>query len=854
MHGIGLAVVTTRRWPRRTLPNGRTFRRARRTFVRNDSMTIGNLPAPLAPPPPVPHALPPRGMAAFDPAGAEAGIDWRRLLSALLRFKWLIAGVTLAGTIAGVGATRFLSPEYSAQAKIWIDMGDRRGTDRGPSPIRPGQLLDPESWVDLLKSYVVLDQVVRDERLFLEPRSVADALVLEAFRVGDQYRPGAYRFSVDRSGQGYSLTTGDGIELERGKLGDSVGTRIGFQWAPAPGTVTPGRSAEFTVTTLRDAATRLGESLDARMDMDGNFLRVELRGPNPAHITAIVNAVAQRYVQVEADLKRTKLTELTKILGDQVQHAHDNLQNAEAALQRYREQTITLPSDRPAPAPSVAGAGALNGAIVPARDPVFAGFFDMQISREQARRDRDALERLLAQASDSGLSAEALSVVGSVQENPELSQALKELTDKQAQLRAFRYKYSDEYPPVQRLLGEIATLRRQAIPTLARALAGQLGARGAELGRRLDADSRSLKQIPARAIEEARLRRDATLAENLYTDLEKQYSEAHLAEASTVADVRVLDSAVVPRRPVKNTAPRVILLALFGSFGLAVAGAVLMDRVDPRVRYPDQVSREMGLTILGAVPHVRPRARPERNGRGRPPEDVAVVVEALRGVCLNLVYAHGAAGPFLVTVTSPGAGDGKSFLAANLGHTFAEAGHRTLLVDGDIRRGVLHRRLSARRRPGLTDFLRGEVPLEAIVQTTPYQSFSLIGCGTRAYNAPELLGSQTMSQLITTLRPSYDVILVDSPPLCAGVDPLILGTLTGNLAVVLRTGYSHRDVASAKLEVLQRLPVRLLGAILNAVPAGEAYRYYSYYLPGYEAVDEEAERTSGPNKGQPFVI
>src|SRR5205823_13738237 len=142
--------------------------------------------------------------------------------------------------------------------------------------------------------------------------------------------------------------------------------------------------------------------------------------------------------------------------------------------------------------------------------------------------------------------------------------------------------------------------------------------------------------------------------------------------------------AVVSRDPVKNTAPRVILVAFLGSFALAVAGAVLIDRMDPRVRYPDQVSREMGLTILGAVPHVRPGARPERGRRhARPSEDVAVVVEALRGVCLNLVYAHGAVGPLLVTVTSPGAGDGKSFRAAHLGHPVADAGHRTLLLDGD---------------------------------------------------------------------------------------------------------------------------------------------------------------------------
>src|SRR6058998_3540956 len=413
-------------------------------------MAFSNLPAaPLVPPPVVAPGTPHRGMTEFDLAGSDSGLDWRRILSALLRFKWLIAGFTLVGTVAGVGATRFLKPEYAAQAKIWIDVEGRRGPDRGPAPIRPSQLLDAESWVDLLKSYVVLDQVVRDERLFVDPSSPADAQALDGLRVADQYRPGAYRFTVDRAGQGYTLATADGVELERGTLGDSVGSRYGLRWAPDASTVAPGRAVEFTLTTLRDAATSLADGIDARMDLDGNFLRVELRGPNPVRITAIVNAVAQRYVTVYADLKRQKLIELTKILGEQLQHAQENLHGAEASLQRFREETITLPGDRP----SVGGASVAGAAVggpgatgaVAARDPVFGSFFDMQISREQARRDRDALDRLLAQAGDSGLSAEALSVVGLVQANPELTQALTELMTKQAELRALRYKYSDAY-------------------------------------------------------------------------------------------------------------------------------------------------------------------------------------------------------------------------------------------------------------------------------------------------------------------------------------------------------------------------------------------------------------------------
>jgi succinoglycan biosynthesis transport protein ExoP len=782
------------------------------------------------------------GLGAPNLPEPEGGLDWQRVSSALLRFKWLIVIVTLVGTAAGVVAARFLS-RYAAQATIWIDQSQserRGGTDRGP--IRPGQLLDPQAWVDLLKSYVVLDQVVHDQRLFLSLESRADQPAFVGFQVSELYRPGTYRVTVDGAGRGYVLDSKQGMEIERGTVGDSIGRRLGFRWAPEPGALASGRRVEFTVATLRDASRSLAQDVDATMDLEGNFLRIELQGPDPTDVTTVVNALAERYVKVAADLKRQKLSELTKILDEQVQAAHKNLQDAEQGLERFRVQTITLPSDRPGPSStSLAGASGANAPVAPtdrATEGVFGSFFDMQVDREQARRDGDALRRLLAQGGDSGLSVETLGIVGSVQRSPELAEALKELTGKQAQLRALRYRYADEYPPVQRLSGEIATLERQTIPTLARALMSQLAARDAELSRRLDADSRSLRAIPPRAIDEARLRRGVSLAENLYTTLQQRYDEARLAEASTIPDVRILDSAVVPQRPVKDTALRFIALGFVASLGCAAVGAVLLDRVDPRVRYPTQVSRELGLAILGAVPHMRTASRSGRQGRAA--DDVNQVVEALRGVCLNLVYAHGGRAPLLVTLTSPGAGDGKSFLAANLAHTFADGGHRVLLVDGDIRRGVLHRRLSARRRPGLSDYLRGEAPFDAIVQATPYPSLSLIGCGTRAYNAPELLGSPAMSELVNGMRSGYEVILIDSPPLTAGVDPLILSTLTGTLAVVLRTGYSHRDVAAAKLEVLQRLPVRLLGAILNDVPAGGAYRYYSYYLPGYEAMDEDS--------------
>jgi len=388
---------------------------------------------------------------------------------------------------------------------------------------------------------------------------------------------------------------------------------------------------------------------------------------------------------------------------------------------------------------------------------------------------------------------------------------------------------------LQRLVREISELQQRTIPTLVRALSVQLATRESELGRHVDEASRDLRQIPARAIEEVRLNRSAQLKEQTYTALQQRFDQARLAAEATVPDVRILDPAVVPQRPVKNTAPRLLLMGLLAGLGLGVLGAIVLDRADPKVRYPEQVSRDLGVPIIGAVPHLRAK-------------DPVEVVEALRGVRLSLVHEHGP-GPLLVTLTSPGPGDGKSFVSANLALTFADAGHRTLLVDGDIRRGVLHRRFKANRQPGLVDFLREEAGLAEIVQPTPYSRLALIGCGTRTQRAPEVLGSPAMTRLIAELRGRYDVILVDSPPLTAGIDPFVLGTVTGSLLLVLRTGHSHRDVTGAKLEVLDRLPIRLLGAVLNDVPRGAAYgyyAYYSYYLPGYEAVEEGDDHAAVP--------
>jgi len=787
---------------------------------------------PAAEPPGRASLIRPADRSPRDRVSAEPVIqlEWRHWTGAVLRHKWLVVLVTLVGTAGGFAVSRLLNPTYVVESTLWIDLPvDARQGDQGPNPIQSAQLLGPSGWVDLLKAHVVLDSVVDELRLYLSAKSPRDSAVLAPFRRDPTLsQPGAYRLEVADTGNAFTLFTADGTPLQRGHVGDAVGKDLGFLWVPPAVELSPGRTIEFAVADVPAVADRLAATIRVHTDLlegkVGNFITVELRGPDPSRIRVIVNGIAQRFVAVAADLKRQKLRELTAILSEQRLQAQDHLRRAEAALRTFRVHSVTaLGADVASVAPTAQF-----------RDPVFAGLVELKVTREQLRHDREAIERVLAASPDSGLSVDALGMIESVQHSLEFSQVLRDFTERQAQLRALRLRYTNEVLPVRHLAGEIAILERRTIPTLARGLSAALVAREAELGQRVDSASGVLRAMPPLAIEDARRQREVTFGEQLAANIEQRYAEARLAEVSSVPDLRVLDPATTPLRPLYNMAPALLLVAFFGSLGIGVVSAVALDRKDPRLRYPDQVTRAMGLPILGVVPHVD-------RGRGRGDDGIAGVIEAVRGVRMNVAHAHGA-GPVLVSVTSPGRGDGKSFVASNLALAFADSGYRTLLIDGDVRRGALHHVLKTTRKPGLTDVLAGDIPLEAVLQRTSYPCLSFIGCGRRRHRGPELLSSAAMPDLVHRLRPGYEAIIVDSPPLAAGVDAFVLGTVTGALLLVLRTGRSDRDLAEAKLDVLDRLPVRLLGAVINDVQWGGEYRHYSYYLAGYELADEDEAR------------
>ncbi len=404
---------------------------------------------------------------------------------------------------------------------------------------------------------------------------------------------------------------------------------------------------------------------------------------------------------------------------------------------------------------------------------------------------------------------------------PQLRAAIDDYSARQAALRLERQFLTDANPRIKQLREQIRVLQVETIPQIARGTLQRLKEREQSLGSAVDTESQELRAIPSRTIEEMRLTRQVAVSENLYNVLKGRYEEVSLAEMQTTPDLSILDAASLPTRTSSNEGPRLLLLAILASLATAAGIALLRDRLDHRFRYPEQATDELGLTIAGTVP----RFRPDRRGDSQL-EIMSQAIESFRTLRLALQYEFSPTAPFTLSVSSPGGGDGKSLVSSNLALAFAGAGYRTLLIDGDVRRGSLHGTFDLPVTPGLIEYLSRDATVDAVVKGTSTENLFLIPRGKRAHRAQELLLSDELRLLIETSQQKFDVIIVDSPPFIAGVDAYALGAAAGNMLVVLRQGISDRKLAAAKLTIVDRLPIRILGAVINGVPAGGMYKYY----------------------------
>ncbi len=779
--------------------------------------------------------MPQWGGAPSAPPPSQGGVgdQLARTLAAIKRYKWLVLAVIAVGSTAGVTLTRFVKPKYDVSASIWIAATPGPSGRMGPVSA-PGLVNSDVAWMELARSFSVLDKVVSKLALYVYPDVAADTLVVRDLYPSDSLQPGPYRLTIQ--GSSYVLARPaqqrgeQDVVVERGAVGDSIGRAVGFQWQPSAQLLAGREQVGFYVVTPREAAFNLGSQLSVTVGQNSNLMRFQLSGSKAGLLATTLNTLAREFVSEAVRLKRENLTVSAEATEEQLQQAAQQLAAAQTALERFKINTITLPSEQMAITPGVSTT----------MNPVFQAYFSDRVNYEQVRRDREALERIVEEGRGRGgkISLEALRSVGSATaSNTSLQAEIANLNQARGQLVNLQKTYTDEYRMVKDLKQQIEVMESQSIPTLVASSLQELRSREAEMKRRIDGASQELKQIPARTVEEMRLNRELQIAQTMYVDLQQRAMSARLSERNALPDVSILDTAVAPRFPSSDTTLSIILVAIAASIGLGLALAILLDRLDKRFRYPEQATHELGLDIVGAIPTYRnPTSAAARL------EEASQLIESFRTIALSVRSAFEGLGPVQLAVSSPGPGDGKSFVSANLASALADSGYRTVIVDGDIRRGTLHDIFApCAQAPGLVDYLAGEATLDEVLRPTQQHiNLSIVPCGKRRRHGPELLASERMTTLIRDLRTQFDAIIVDTAPLGAGIDPFAIGTATGSMVLVLRAGETDRKLAQAKLTVLDRMPIRLVGAILNDIGELPQFKYY-YYLEGYRALEGAEE-------------
>ena len=564
----------------------------------------------------------------------------------------------------------------------------------------------------------------------------------------------------------------------------------------------------------RDAAiSQLLTELRVRPRMRTDIVDVAYSAPDPSRAQEVVNRVVDVFRAASAEAAQRQSRLRREFLESQLKVNDSLVADAQQALTAFRRRAH---SD---------GSGQSSG-----REQTELPGLELQ--RQQLLAERRTDEALLAALQDSGTSRKAIQAALStpgVAPSPAVVQLNTQLFQYEM-ARDSLASLSTSHPDLPRLNLLISSTEAKLLRAVQAGVQGAIASLDGRIAAINDLRARRAGNLQHDA-EEARLTERVDNARKVADELRTEYQKAGIAQAVTVGQVEIVDHATLPTKPAGIGLPEQLVLGLLVGLMLGTGGAFVAERVGRSIARRVEVEH-LGLSVLGIVP----RRGPETDKKGPGSADAAV--EAFRGIRLNVLNAHGAPGPVVVAVTSPGSGDGKSFVSSNLALAFTYGNHRTLLVDADLRRGALHRALQLRREPGLTDLLVGKASPEQVLQATTHPSLDFLASGSRRGDAPELLGSAQMTDFMTGLRSRYGVIVVDTPPLGAGVDAFVLASLAGSLLIVLRLGKTDRELAEVKIDLLRQSPVRVLGAVLNDVRDGSEYRAYTYYMDGYELTGE----------------
>jgi succinoglycan biosynthesis transport protein ExoP len=798
----------------------------------------------------------------FERPGGDS-LSLGHILGVLRRRYRLVLGLTLLGLLAGGYLAARAPAAYKATAVLRL-AGERRALtgEIEPTP-ELDRLANPLlSVAELVQSRSVMGAVV-------------DSLGLRLLSATPEFGPGKLNnIYVD------SRATTDTIQVTFYQNG--VKARLGGRTAYARyrqpvdlglvrftvGSVPDVSSANLYVIPREVAIDNLlaGVSVFSRPETD--ILDVVYISANPQTAQRIVNTTVLAFRELNILSAKQKSQRRRQFLEAQLKQTDSSLARAQADLAAFRSKQQLASTEN-----------ALNAQQT--------SLMALDARRSELETDRATFQALMAQLKKGGEAGEtqalrALATSPALAENPTVSNTFRQLELYQFRVDSMTtgpWRAAPTNPDLIQLKSLIASTKAQ----LRTAVAGHVASLDAQIGSLRGLRARTgagLQVLPAMAAEEARLTGRVQTLTSASDNVRQEYQRARMAEEVEAGDVEIVNLADLPYVPQWTTTPLKLALGLLLGLMLGSGLAFLLEALNTSIRKPEDLELALHLPGLAVIPRLsstsvappkrgllRPGKRAELESKrgdgsalGTMTQPFSIGVEAFRMLRTSLVWCEQGDNMKTLVVTSAAPGEGKTLTSANLSVTFAHDGLRVLLVDCDVRRPRLHGLFQVPRSPGLMELLTpsygngsdsshsltfdpgaGRIdsgrPMSDVIRSTSVRGLSLLTCGALPTNPSGLLSGVRMRVLLQELAKSFDLVILDTPPVLATADAGILASLADGVLLVVRAGQTDRVAAKRAHQQLVNVGARVVGTVLND-PGGEVSQYGDYYYPYDYAVEE----------------
>lgn len=574
---------------------------------------------------------------------------------------------------------------------------------------------------------------------------------------------------------------------------------------------------------------------------NSRLLDVTFETTDPVLAAKVVNAHLNNFIEQNFRSRFEAATQASNWMAGQLNEMKIKVENAEDARLEYERDNQIWTIDEKSDISSEK-----------------LGELEKELTQAQAQRIEKEAVYQLAQSGN-------YDAIAAVRESAVIQDILKQQTTLSAQYTDAVSQYGPKFPKVLRIQAQLKDLdeliNREKLNIGNQVEADYRGARQRELllKEALDEQRAEVNKTAEKLVQYSILKREADTNKQLYDGMLQKLKEAGITAGLRSSNIRVVDPALIPSYPSRPNKTRNILLSIMVGFLGGVGLALLREYLDNTVKTPDDIETLARLPSLAVVPALS-NSSGKRRGRFSKLLKTAVVTskegraelishnmpqsqmsEAFRALRTSLLLSQADHPPQVILMTSALPREGKTTAAVNLAVTLAQLGDKTLLVDADLRKPGINRALSLvdGKHAGLSSYLAGVSSLDLI--TVPHPAISnleAIPTGPIPPNPADLLSSRRLTELIGELRGRYKFVVIDSPPIMAATDAVILSVLVDGVLMVVRSGETPKEAFTRTRDLLVGVKCHMLGVVLNAVDASSpdyyySYRYYPYSYGGY---------------------